>query len=149
VVPGQDWCSLCLQPLRAAPAQQPDQPGGAASPAPDRAGLSDPDDPAGVTDPAGVIDPAGVVDPAGVFDPADPYASAAGAAGPRPAGDLPGHVAEAMLAELAATAAADRPLGRGPLAGTSRGVRLALGCGAAVVLGGVLVLVVTLVGLLL
>ena len=71
-------------------------------------------------------------------------------AGPdRSSGDLPPLVAEAMLAQLAAATAADRPLARGPLAGMSRGMRTATGCGAAVVLLGVLLLVLTLVGLFL
>ena len=53
-----------------------------------------------------------------------------------------------MLAELAATTAAERSFARGPLAGSSRGVRTAIGLGAAVVLVGVLALLLSLVGLI-
>lgn len=148
VVPEQDWCSLCLQPLRAPAATDASDP----SDQPDTSDPSaQPDRPVGET---GVADDPDV--PAegtpGPVDPADPYASAAAAAPgvpPRPARDLPSPVAEAMLAELAASAAADRPLARGPLAGRSRTVRTLLGCGAALVLVGVVTVVLTLVGMLL
>ena len=63
-------------------------------------------------------------------------------------GELPPLVVESMLAELAATTAAERSFARGPLAGTSRGVRTAIGLGAAVVLVGVLALLLSLVGLI-
>ena len=105
VVVGQDWCSLCLQPLGVPTAADPEP---------------EPDD-------------------------ADRDLSS----GERSSGDLPPLVAEAMLAELAAATKAERPLARGPLAGMSRGMRNAAGCGAAVVLLGVLLLVLTLVGQLL
>ena len=63
-------------------------------------------------------------------------------------GELPPLVVESMLAELAATTAAERSFARGPLAGSSRGVRTAIGLGAAVVLVGVLALLLSLVGLI-
>lgn len=151
VVPEQDWCSLCLQPLRAPapspPAIDPALTGGLAGPSdPDASDLDGP----GLDGPYPDAPDLDGSDRDGPVDPADPYASAAGAAArARPAGDLPPHVAEAMLAELAAAAAAERPLAGGPLTGTTRGVRVALGFGAAVVLIGVLLVVLTLVGLLL
>ena len=125
VVAGQDWCSLCLQPLGAPAAPDPE--------------------PEPVADPDALGDP-GVQEP----EPADASGPAVGDAGrDRSSGDLPPLLAEAMLAELAAASAAERPLARGPLARMSRGTRIAMGCGAAVVLIGVLLLVLTLVGLLL
>lgn len=60
---------------------------------------------------------------------------------------LPPGMAEAMLAELAATT--DRPLSRGPLAGRSRAVRIGLGVSAALVLMGIGVGLLALIGLLL
>jgi len=60
---------------------------------------------------------------------------------------LPPGLAEAMLAELAATT--DRPQVGGPLAGRSRAVRTALAVSAALVLTAVGVALLTLVGLLL
>ncbi len=138
VVPGQEWCSLCLEPLVAAAGPQ-----AGPEPAADR------------VDP-GPPDPSGR--PVGRTRPVDPSVEAGqvGAPGPagaprrpRAGGDLPPGVAEAMLAELAVTTASERPLARGPLAGRGRGTRLLLGCGAAVVLGVVLLLVLTLVGQLL
>ena len=63
-------------------------------------------------------------------------------------GELPPLVVESMLAELAASTAAERSFARGPLAGSSRGVRTAIGLGAAVVLVGVLALLLSLVGLI-
>lgn len=112
VVPDQEWCSLCHQPLATRP--------------------SDRDDAADDEVPA---------------DPADPYAGAAAAGTQAAPGQLPPGAAEAMLAELAASSAAERP--RGPLSGTSRGVRIAVGCGAAIVLLGVLLALLALLGLLL
>lgn len=128
VVPSQDWCSLCLQPLAEQRRRSPVEGTHAAA------------DGTGPTDPSHPTDPT---------DPTDPYAGAAGAGAAAPSAPLPPGAAEAMLAELAATSAADRPLGRGPLSGTSRPVRTALGCGAGVVLLGVLLTVLWLVGLLL
>ena len=122
VVPEQDWCSLCLKPLRA-----PD-------PAPHPGPVSDPG-----TSAAGEPD-LSADDPYAAMQPPDALA---------PHGTLPPGVAEAMLAELAATTAADRPLAGGPLAGTSRRARLALGCGAALVLALVLVGLLALIGLVL
>ena len=55
---------------------------------------------------------------------------------------------DAMLAELAVTSASDRP-GSGPLAHLPRPARLAIGCGAAVLLVLVLLAVAGLVGSLL
>lgn len=125
-VPEQDWCSLCLQPLRVAP-----EPAGAPDPA--------------STSPGPDGQPGARPDPGSV----DPYAGLRPPGAPAADGALPPGVAEAMLAELAASSAADRPLSRGPLAGTSRAVRVALACGAALVLALVLVGLLALVGLLL
>lgn len=132
VVPSQDWCGLCLQPLRAAPAEEQveEVDPGWASPAPDPTG----DRP--WTGPAGED----------LLAPRRDDDTAADGAGPP---GLPPGVAEAMLAELAVTSAAERPLARGPLAGMGRGGRLLLGCGAAIVLVGVVVGLLALVGLLL
>lgn len=133
VVPSQDWCGLCLQPLRAAPAEEQVEevdPGWASVP-------PDGSDERVWTGPAGedLLAP-------------PPDEAATGDDRPAPPG-LPPGVAEAMLAELAATSAAERPLARGPLAGMSRGGRLLLGCGAGVVLLGIVVGLLALVGLLL
>jgi hypothetical protein len=135
VVPSQDWCGLCLQPLRAAPAEEP---------------LEEVD--AGwASVPPGGLDERVWTGPPGedLLDPArDGDTDGDGPGRTAPAG-LPPGVAEAMLAELSATTAAERPLARGPLAGMSRGGRLLLGCGAGIVLVGIVVGLLALVGLLL
>ncbi|WP_380168597.1 hypothetical protein [Jannaschia sp. R86511] len=148
VAPGQEWCTLCHARLDARGDAGPDA-GPHAGPAAGSDGgpvagsdvgpdaRSDarpgPDGPAGPSDAPG--EPAGALPglPAGVSGP----------------GPLPPGAAEAMLAELAATTAAERPLSSGPLSGTSRGVRTLLAVGAAVVLVAVGVGLLTLVGLLL
>ena len=143
VVAGQDWCSLCLQPLGAPAAPDPE---------PEPVDAYDPSDPSDASKLDDLSDPSKLDDLSDPNDlgPAHPDGPAGGDAGrDRSSGDLPPLVAEAMLAELAAATAAERPLARGPLAGMSRGMRTAMGCGAAVVLIGVLLLVLTLVGLLL
>ena len=117
VVADQDWCSLCLQPLG-----RPSEPDPEPDPAPDPTPDPGPDP---ARDPG--LDP-------------DPSTGPAH-------GELPPLVVESMLAELAASTAAERSFARGPLAGTSRGVRTAIGLGAAVVLVGVLALLLNLVGL--
>ncbi|MFC5382268.1 hypothetical protein [Aquipuribacter nitratireducens] len=119
VSPAEQWCSLCLQPLGA---------GAAPGPGPAQVQGASPEQDPGV--------------PLDEVRPGDGVA-----VDPAPAGVE--QQAEAMLAELAATTSAERPGARGPLAGSSRGLRLALGCGAAVVLVGVLLSVLGLVGLLL
>ncbi|MFC3688397.1 hypothetical protein [Aquipuribacter hungaricus] len=125
VAAGQEWCSLCLEPL-VGPAARDQAP----PPASEGDVLDGTDD---------LVEPTG---PTGPVEPSPPATPPVAGPGPSP------YAADAMLAELAAASAADRPLSRGPLAGRSRAVRGLLGCGAAAVLVAVLLLVTTLVGLL-
>lgn len=134
VAAAQPWCTLCHARLDR---------GGAGAEVAD----PHPGEPLGAarhsTDPISPVDPAqhglGAAVPAAARP--DPVAGT-----PTP---LPPGAAEAMLAELAATTAGERPLSRGPLAGRSRAVRTALAVGAALVLTAVGVGLLTLVGLLL
>jgi hypothetical protein len=138
VVESQEWCSLCHAPLRSGAAvAPPDVPSGA--------GPGTTTDPLGqpVADLGPVGAPVGVPAPEGTAAAGDPVDGA-------PADPALAEArAEAMLAELAVTSASERPGARGPLAGLPRPARLGLGCGAALLLVGVLVGVLALVGMLL
>ncbi|WP_336922665.1 hypothetical protein [Aquipuribacter sp. SD81] len=160
VVASQEWCTLCHQPLRATGGERddPDAAGGDlyADPDPAWPAAGDPavDPGAGTgdatgrrtTDPLGqpVEDLAPVRAPGpGPVDPAGTDAAAARAA------EVAEPRAEAMLAELSVTSASERPGSRGPLAGLPRSARLAVGCGAALLLLLVLLAIAGLVGLVL
>lgn len=123
VSPGQPWCTLCHLRL-GEPVRSVDEP---------------------VAPPA--AEPAGPSPTEEVRPQAGPTPQAVPGEQPLAPTVLPPGVAEAMLAELAATT--DRPLAGGPLAGRSRAVRTVLVVSAALVLTAVGVGLLALIGLLL